>query len=106
MGVSKSIDLDPRTRRTVEGLLHRHLPGVTIWAYGSRVKWAARPHSDLDLVVFVSKDQRRDVANLREVFEDSDLPFRVDVFIWDEVPETFRREIREHYVVMQEGKGG
>ena len=95
MGVSKAIDISPQARKTVKELLQRYLPGVTVWAYGSRVKWTARPDSDLDLVVFAGKEQRGDVANLREAFEESNLPFRVDVFIWDEVPEKFREEIRE-----------
>ena len=106
MGVSKTIDMNPKARRTVKELLQRYLPGVTVWAYGSRVKWTARPDSDLDLVVFVGKEQRGDVADLREAFEESNLPFRVDVFIWDEVPEKFRREILEGYVVVREGDKG
>ena len=102
MGVSKTIDMNPKARRTIKELLQRHLPGVTVWAYGSRVKWTARPNSDLDLVVFAGKEQRGDVATLREAFDESNLPFRVDVFIWNEVPEKFREEIREGYVVVQE----
>ena len=87
MGVNKTIDMNPKARRTIKELLQRYLPGVTVWAYGSRVKWTARPDSDLDLVVFANQEQRSNVANLREAFEESSLPFRVDVFIWDEVPE-------------------
>ena len=102
MGVSKTIDMNPKARRTIKELLQRYLPGVTVWAYGSRVKWTARPNSDLDLVIFAGKEQRGDVATLREAFEESNLPFRVDVFIWNEVPEKFREEIREGYVVVQE----
>ncbi len=106
--MSQPIDISPRAKKTIKELLQRYLPGVTVWAYGSRVKWTARPESDLDLVVFAGKEQRRDVANLREAFEESNLPFRVDVFIWDEVPERFREEIREEireeYVVVR-GEG-
>ena len=101
MGVSKTIDMNPKARRTIKELLQRHLPGVTVWAYGSRVKWTARPDSDLDLVVFANQERRSNVANLREAFEESNLPFRVDVFIWNEMPEKFREEIREEYMVVQ-----
>ena len=100
--MSKTIDIGPQARKTVKELLQRYLPGLTVWAYGSRVKWTARPESDLDLVVFAGKEQRGDVANLREAFDESNLPFRVDVFIWDEVPEKFQEEIQEGYAVMQE----
>ena len=103
MGVSQPIDISPQAKKTVKELLQRYLPGVTVWAYGSRVKWTARPDSDLDLVVFANKERRRNVADLREAFEESNLPFRVDMFIWNEVPEKFREEIREGHVVVREG---
>ncbi len=100
--MSQPIDISPRAKKTIKELLQRYLPGVTVWAYGSRVKWTARPDSDLDLVVFAGQEQWNDVANLREAFDESNLLFRIDVFTWDEVPETFRGEIREDYVVIQE----
>ena len=104
MGVAQAIDLAPEDRNTVLTLLQRHLPDTEAWAYGSRVKWTSRPQSDLDLVVFATEDQRRPVGDLREAFEESNLPFRVGVFVWDEVPEEFRERIRAEHVVM--GGGG
>ena len=100
--MSQPIDISPQAKKTVKELLQRYLPGVIVWAYGSRVKWTARPDSDLDLVVFAGQELCGNVANLREAFEESNLPFRVDVFIWDEVPEKFQEGIREDYIVMQE----
>ena len=41
---------------------------------------------------------------LREAFEESDLPFRVDFFVWDEIPEIFHENIKSEYVVFQEKK--
>ena len=49
--------------------------------------------SDLDLVVFATPKQCRRVGDLREAFEESDLPFRVDLFVWDEIPENFRERV-------------
>ena len=75
-----------------------------VWAYGSRVKFTAKPHSDLDMVAFASKEQSQAVANLREAFEESYLPFKVGLFVWDEVPEGFHRNIEGERVVVQEVK--
>ena len=75
-----------------------------VWAYGSRVKFTAKPHSDLDMVAFASKEQSQAVANLREAFEESYLPFKVGLFVWDEVPEGFHRNIEGERVVVQEMK--
>ncbi|MCY4313420.1 MAG: nucleotidyltransferase domain-containing protein [Gammaproteobacteria bacterium] len=74
------IDITPEQYETISSLLRRHLPGVEAWAYGSRAKWSSGPRSDLDMVVFSKPDQQRQVADLREAFEESDLPFRVDLF--------------------------
>jgi len=71
-----------------------------VWVYGSRAKQTSGPRSDLDLVVFSQTEQQRQVANLREAFEESNLPFRVDLFVWDEVPANFRNVIEKDHVVL------
>jgi type I restriction enzyme S subunit len=97
-----SIDLTVNQRKTVVDLLRRHLPNTTAWAYGSRVKFTSKPKSDLDLVVFAEPEQSIQVAALKEAFDESDLPFRVDLFVWDEVPEKFRMNIEAERVVLME----
>lgn len=67
---------------------------AAVWAYGSRVRHTARPHPDLDPVVFTSPAQRWSVGELKEALSESDLPFAVDLHVWDEVPERFH-EIRK-----------
>ncbi len=76
----------------VRSLLHQHVSGVRSWAYGSRVKGTARRTSDLDLVVFSEQGDGR-VFSLREAFEESDLPFIVDVHVWNELPAEWQAEI-------------
>ena len=93
MGVDATIDITPEDRQTVLALLQRHLPGTAAWVYGSRARWTSTPTSDLDLVVFATPEQQPQVGDLREAFEESNLPFRVDLFVWDDVPESFRHRI-------------
>ena len=100
MGVDQAIDITAAERKAVLDLLDRHLPGTAAWVYGSRVKWTSRPHSDLDLVVFATQQQRRQVGDLREAFEESNLPFRVDLFVWDDVPESFKDKIEAERFVL------
>ena len=95
-----AIDITAEQRKTVLALLARHLPNTTAWVYGSRVKWTARPESDLDLVVFATPEQAGRVSDLREAFEESNLPFRVDLFVWDTVPQQFRKAIEAEHVVL------
>ena len=98
MGVEPAVDISAEQRETVLALLRRHLPGTAAWVYGSRAKWTSRPHSDLDLVVFAAPDQRVHVAALRDALGESDLPFCVDLFVWNEVPVSFREQIEAEHV--------
>ena len=104
--MSQAIDITAEQQETVRSLLARHLPNTEAWVYGSRVRWTSRPESDLDIAVFATPDQARSVSNLREAFEDSNLPFRVDLFVWDEVPESFRKEIERDHEVFVDGSTG
>ena len=104
--MTDAIDISVGDHKLVLDLLKQHLPNVVVWAYGSRVKWTARPQSDLDLVAFASCEQKAAVFNLREALEESSLPFPVDLFIWDELPESFRKRIEAEHVVLVEGEDG
>ena len=100
MTTTSSIVMTRRAHDTLMSLLKRHLPDTTVWAYGSRVKGSARAQSDLDLVAFASPEQRLSVFYLKEALEESNLPFRVDLLIWDDIPASFHREIERDYVTL------
>ncbi len=95
------IDLTDQQFNEVVKLLDRYLPNVEAWAYGSRAKCVSKKYSDLDLVVFSAPAQRKAVYELREAFDESSLPFRVDLFIWDEIPESFKKNIVAEKVVLK-----
>lgn len=100
MGRNVAINMTGDQHAFILGLLKKYLPNITAWAYGSRVKQTARPYSDLDMVVFATPDKKRQVSDLREAYEESNLPFRVDVLVWDEVPESFKKNIKATHVVL------
>ncbi|MFZ4509266.1 MAG: nucleotidyltransferase family protein [Fimbriimonas sp.] len=96
MDLKLDLDIRPQDRKILSELLADYLPaGTKVLAFGSRVKGTARPASDLDLVVFTSSPG---VSDLREAFEESNLPFRVDLHVWDELPEAFHGQIESQYV--------
>ena len=97
------LDLNPRHREEIEGLLHEHVPGVEAWAYGSRVDGRSHEGSDLDLVLRGADLQPMPLDALRgleEAIRDSTLPFLVEVRDWARLPESFHREIERGYVVL------
>ena len=101
MGVTTDIILPPEQLDLVLSLTQTHLPGVEVWAYGSRVRGNPRRYSDLDLVAFTAPGQSAQADDLREAFEESDLPIRVDLFLWEEIPDSFHRQIEQEYAVLQ-----
>ena len=102
--MSVRVEITEAQRALILDLLDKHLPNTTAWVYGSRAKGEARPKSDLDMVVFAGHAQSRRVYDLKEAFEESNLPFRVDVFIWDSMPERFRERVLSDHVVLVAGE--
>ena len=68
---------------TVKSILNAVVPGIPVYAFGSRVNGRAKRHSDLDLALLAEDPLNwLQLARLREAFEASDLPVRVDVVDW------------------------
>ncbi len=82
---------------TVRRILHKHLPaGTRVHVFGSRAAGRARPNSDLDLVLDAGAELPLGViAQLREAFDESVLPWSVDLVDRATVSEAFARIIDE-----------
>ncbi len=100
MEVDIRIDLSPDQLRLVREFLHSYIPDTLVWAFGSRVKFTAKPSSDLDLVAFICEEQKSRFSELKEAFDESNVPFRVDLHSWNDLPESFRRNIEKEHVVL------
>lgn len=93
------LDLTNDQLCAVRNLLRARLPGRSVRAFGSRVEGRARPHSDLDLVVLGETPVRAETwADLGADFEESDLPFRVDLVHWSDLPPPMQQYIGKHSV--------
>jgi len=96
------IDIKPAHLQTVKRILGEHVPDCEVRVFGSRVKNEAKVYSDLDLAVVCQNDLGADrLRHLKEAFEESDLPFRVDVLDWNRISESFRKVIEQDYEVIQ-----
>lgn len=100
--MAERLDIRPDLLRLVQDILQRHVPDREVRAFGSRAKGTARPSSDLDLVVMGDEPLPLAVyAALLDDFEQSDLPWRVDVVDWATTAESFRRIIEQEWVGIQ-----
>ncbi|TAD91007.1 MAG: nucleotidyltransferase domain-containing protein [Alphaproteobacteria bacterium] len=77
------LQLTREHQQLVQGILDQVLPGIAVLVFGSRATGRARRYSDLDLVLLGNAPLPLAVmADLREAFDQSDLPFPVDVVEW------------------------
>jgi predicted nucleotidyltransferase len=96
------IDVAAKDFKIIQTILSTHVPHCEVRAFGSRVHHTAKPYSDLDLAV-VGGSQLPDCQfhALKEAFEESDLPFRVDVMDWNVLSNDFQKVISKEFVVIQ-----
>ncbi len=88
------LDLKPEHIKTVKAILNKHLPGVPVKAFGSRVTGKAKKYSDLDLVIMGEGTIDNKLLNeIKFEFSDSDLPIMVDIIDWHDISDEFKRAI-------------
>jgi len=100
--MTAKLDLRERHKKDIERLIRRHLPGVEVWAYGSRTNGRSHEGSDLDLVLRtqdLSPVDYDDFLSLKEALTESTIPFLVEIRDWARLPESFHGEIEKEHVV-------
>jgi len=95
---NKTIKLSKAHLKKVSEILRAYVPGCEVRAFGSRLTNQTKPYSDLDIVIVGKKRiERRVLTRLKEAFEESDLPFRVDLLDWHRISGSFKKIIEENY---------
>lgn len=80
------------------GIFSGYCPNAEIFAYGSRIKNSSHSGSDLDLVVKCFHDEGKRLSELKELINDSGIPFLVDICEFDRLPKSFQQEVMKEYV--------
>ncbi len=94
-----SIDMQPIDRDLVIKILREYLPeNARVWVFGSRAKGTARRFSDLDLLIDVggTKLDNKIKSDLAWDFEESDLPYKVDIADWNSISGKFKKNVEAH----------
>jgi predicted nucleotidyltransferase len=88
---------------TVKHILDAHVPELEALAFGSRITMTSLPVSDLDLVLMSQEPlPSLKMADIKEAFSESDLPFKVDITDWASVGQNFRKIISAQAVALNE----
>ena len=89
------IDITKKERNIISDILNQYLCGREVMVFGSRASGSPKPYSDLDIAIM--GDEKIDFetqALLRDAFEESDLPFRVDILQWCNTSPEFKKTIQ------------
>ena len=91
-----AIDVPAPALHAVLSILAHHVPDREVRVMGSRASGRAKPFSDLDLVVMGQEPlDLHTLGQLRDAFDESNLPFAVDIVEWASSSGAFRRVIDE-----------
>jgi predicted nucleotidyltransferase len=96
------VNISSRQLETIKRILGEYVGDCEVRAFGSRVNGSAKGYSDIDVAVIgPNKMERRTKMLLREAFEESDLPFRVDIIDYNRASDEFRAIINAKYEILQ-----
>jgi predicted nucleotidyltransferase len=95
------IQMRPNELAQVRQILRELAPTCEARVFGSRFKGTATVRSDLDLaLVGKGKLGFSKLGDIRYAFQESDLPFRVDVLDLNAVSDNFRAIVERGYEVI------
>lgn len=96
------MELDAADLAKVRAILRSLVPEIEVRAFGSRVRGTPRKTSDLDLALMTAKPlELARMAELRDAFSESDLPFKVDLVEWATTSPSFRKIIEQDCEILQ-----
>jgi type I restriction enzyme S subunit len=97
------IDISAGHLEIVKKILAETVPDAKVFVFGSRATGIAKKHSDLDLALKGSAVvDKKILRSLAVAFEESDLPFRVDIIDLNATKENFRTIIEKQAVPIDE----
>ena len=94
------INLKSKHLKLLQDIFSGYCPKAEIWAYGSRVNGDSHSGSDLDLVVKAFNDPHKTLAELRSLLIESNIPFLIDINVYEKLPVAFQKEILKNYIVI------
>ncbi|GHU60726.1 hypothetical protein FACS189445_0860 [Spirochaetia bacterium] len=87
--------------KIIKDIIARYAANCEVRAFGSRYKWTSNDYSDLDLAFAGDKKLTlAETGKIRDAFEESDLPFRVDVLDLSAISKEFQAIINQGYEVI------
>jgi len=94
------LDIKLEYLKMLKEIFNQYCPNAEIWVYGSRIKNQSHDGSDIDMVVKNFNDNNKNISELRQLLNDSNIPFLTDIEEFDNLPDYFQKEILKEYEVL------
>jgi type I restriction enzyme S subunit len=99
------IDISQENWLIVRDILQRYVPDREVWAFGSRAKWTAKEFSDLDIAIIGDEPLSIGLmAEMKEAFQESPLPFKIDIVDWASITPAFQQIIQASKLQIQSSR--
>lgn len=98
--MNPNIQLEPKHLQIVQSILKNY--PYRFYVFGSRAKGNAKKYSDLDLA-YEELISMRELTHLHEQFEESNLPFKVDLLNLKACDVAFKEQISKDLQLLVKG---
>jgi uncharacterized protein len=99
------IDVAQEHLESIKKIFQKFIPERRVLAFGSRINGKSTKHSDFDLVIMGDECvYNKSMAMLEYAFQESEIPFRIDLIEWATTSEPFRKIILSDHVEIQSVK--
>lgn len=92
------IQLAEKYQKMVQDILKQQITTQKVYAFGSRAKNTAKKYSDLDLCLVGELMSYSQLAELKDAFSESDLPYFVDVVQLKTMDQSFYAMVKKDFV--------
>ena len=88
----------------IKEIFKKNLPSNTIvWLFGSRLFSTCKKYSDVDFLIDCQGKKLSSLIliNLKEDFDESDLPYKVDLLDWHQITDEFKNNIANKQILFK-----
>ncbi|MBR1681222.1 hypothetical protein IJ707_05470 [bacterium] len=94
------LNIKPEYLKMLQDVFEQYCPHAEIWVYGSRIKNRSHDGSDIDMIVKNFNDNSKNLPELKQLLNDSNVPFLMDIEEFDKLPDYFQKEILKDYEII------
>ena len=94
--MSINIDIRAKDLLIAQEIIKSLPEDIKVFVFGSRAKGTNKRASDLDLAIDAGRKlTKKELSNLENAFDESDIPYKVDIVDMQNISDSFKKIIEE-----------